>query len=684
MTEAARTAPVEARRPSALARAVTAAPDRIVLLLLWTSLVVALTVLAAAFTPWLVVPVLAVTVAATWRLGPDRVETSRASTLGAAGALAVAAAWLVVNLPYASRYLTVTRDPGFLTLEGIWLSQHADPDLPVGSAADVVRAVPGVMEWTGAYFLQDGYLHAQGAKLLPGLLALGGWVGGERAVMAGNLLLGAAALIALYALARRVVGPIWGLLPGVALAASVPLGVFSRAAYTEPLTVALAFGGLTLSWSAFRTGVWWRHALAGAMIGATALARIDGGAAAIGLVAGMGLVAGAPTTPDARRRLGVALAAGTTSALAMVGLGYLDLQLHSPGYLRDLGSQFAMLTAALLACVAFAVVLAIPPAWDPIRAWVHRHRATVGTVVGAAALGVAVLLVSRPAWMTSHRTPLGTAYASLVQGLQGREGLEIDPGRSYDELSVTWLSWYYGWPFVVLAFLGIALMARRAIQRYDAAQLVLVAVVAAPSALYLWQINITPDQVWAMRRFLPLTIPGFLVMATVTLAALWQARARWARAVALVGAAAVAVFPATTWGGLFRVAEQSGRWEEAEAVCATLQADQVVLVRPGGPPYLATLRTLCDVEVVQVEEVPTQDQLRAIREAWGGQAVDVVTFASDAVPWADAVPAPTHEGAVTTWSNALSYVPFDHVLSPNSVWVGTIEPDGTVTPLPTR
>jgi hypothetical protein len=668
-------------RTSRLARVIVSAPDRLVLILFWTCLVVAVTVVAGAFSPWIVVPLLTVTLVATWRLMPGAVTTTWASMAGALTALGLALAFVVLNLPYASRYLTVTRDPGFLTLEALWLSKHPDPNISVGSALAVQQSVPGVFASTAAFFPVDGILQAQGAKLLPGLLALGGWVGGELGVLAGNLVIGGFALLALYGLARRVVGPLWGLLPILALAASVPLTAFSRAAYTEPLTVALIFGGVTMAWSAFETRRWWRYALAGAMVGATALARIDGGAAAIGLIAGVGLAAAAPLGPRPRRRLRVALVAVSGTALALVGIGYLDLRLHSPVYLSDLVRQFTLLVLALVATVVVSLVLALPPFWDPVRRGALRHRNRLSVAALAAVTLLAATLISRPLWLVGRHIALGSGYDRFVGGLQRHEGLAFEPTRSYDELSVTWLSWYYGWPLAILAFAGLALIARSAIRHRDPRETVLLTVIAAPSALYLWRVSISPDMVWAMRRFLPVTIPGFLLTATIAIVALWSTRRWWARAVAGVLAATVAVFPIFAWGALFTVAEQGGRLAEINDVCAAIEGDHVLYVREveGEPQYLATLRSACDVEVVEVRHVATTGDLSAIRRAWGGKDLSVVAFGRNALPWpAGQAPPPLKTSTITTWSYSLSHVPKGQDVVKSSVWVGVIKQDGSV------
>src|SRR5665647_1383217 len=127
-----------------VARALAALPDRIVLLLFWTSITVSVPVMLNAFDPRIVVPLLAMVVAATWRLMPSRTPHSWPWVVSSLAILIGVLAWVLVHLPHASAYVVVTRDPGFLTLEGIWLSNNPAPDLPIGSAAGVADMVDGV------------------------------------------------------------------------------------------------------------------------------------------------------------------------------------------------------------------------------------------------------------------------------------------------------------------------------------------------------------------------------------------------------------------------------------------------------------------------------------------------------------------------------------------------------------
>jgi hypothetical protein len=107
---------------------------------------------------------------------------------------------------------------------------------------------------------------------------------------------------------------------------------------------------------------------------------------------------------------------------------------------------------------------------------------------------------------------------------------------------------------------------------------------------------------------------------------------------------------------------------------------RVVVVRDGGPPWLPTLRIMCDVDVVEVGPRPTAEDLAAIRDAWGGDVV-VMTDARQLVPWSAAWPDPWLRTRLARWPHSL-YPSFSPIRFTSDVWLGTIDDDGSVTPLP--
>lgn len=659
---------------------ITALPDRLVLILFWTCLVVSVALLLRVFQPAAVLPAVLALVLVTWRIAPRELPRSPTAVAGSVLALAMIATWCLANLGYAAEYLIVTRDPGFLTLGGLWLTEHAAPAIPSTTTVQVVQEVYSSRNSGSAYLHLDNELLWQGAKLLPGLLGMLGWAGGARAVLAGNIVIGGLALVAVYGLGRRVAGPLWALVPVVALGASLPMLNFSRAAYTEPLSLALAFGGLTALWSGLETRRPAVQVLGATMIASTALARIDGTAAVIGVVAGLGVAAGATLVPRLRRQYRRTLLLSTMSAGAMIALGWLDLKLSSPKYLHDLMSQFSQLVVALGAVSLVALLLTLPKVLDRARGLALRRRRPLGWLAAGLVLILGALLASRPLWMVSRHLAEGSTFANLVGALQEADGLERDPTRSYDELSLTWLSWYFGWPMVVLAFAGLALLTYRTVRFRDPRALLVLTVVGAPSALFLWRLSITPDQVWAMRRLLPLAIPGFLIVTAMALSALWAVRHVWARVMAGVLAVALVAFPFTTWKGIVTAVEHSGRVAEVAAVCAGIPEGKVVYV--GTFPYLPTLATVCEAEVIQFVDPVTAQRLAEVVEEWDEVSVPVVTFAPEMLPWADeSIPPPLHEIETTYWPHLLNRLPEHPVVTGSMVWIGVIGPDGIVAPI---
>ncbi|VTR76189.1 hypothetical protein [Cellulomonas hominis] len=684
-------------RAPAVVRALLALPDRLPVVLLALGLAGLVAVLLGAFRPVVVLALAAALTAATWRWVPRAPRASAAQTGALAAVLVLCAGWVVLGLRSVAEYVVVNRDPGFLTLQALWLTDHAAAPVPVGSAADA--AVAGASAGTEAFWLHDGHLYAQGNKMLPALLAMQGWLGGERAVLAGNLAIGVVALLAVFAAARRFAGPLWALVPTAALALSLPFGTFTRAAYTEPLTVAFLCGGLAVA-----HGVWRReagagpHVLVGTLLGAVAAARIDGAVVVIGLALGYVLVAASPLGRRDRRAAVRAALAAIGAGVAMAALGMTDVLLLSPEYVRVHTAQLTSLLAVTGVLVVLAVAaLLLPAAWlAPVRRLVHGRARVLGRAAAGTALLVGVVLASRPLWWEGHHTDPASGFGYAVQVLQAAAGQPLDASRSYDEQTLAWVSWYLGVPAVVLGFAGLALLAWRAVARRDPAATVLVAVVGVAAVFPLVRVSITPDQIWAVRRLLPATFPGLLVAGACALAALagpWPVRAPggggagpWTlvrRATAAGLAAAVVAFPVTTWGSVSGTVELSGRATQAHAVCdelADLGVRRVVWTHSSPFRYLATLRVVCDVEVVEYLEPPSAADLAAVRSAWGGEPVAALSFDVTDYPWTAPPVASVGGTASTTLGRTLTGPPTAVDTTWSEVWVGLVQPDGSVAP----
>src|SRR5262249_15295673 len=152
--------------------------------------------------------------------------------------------------------LYAMRDPSTYVATGQWLAHH--PALPVDTEDAVFRApTQAKLYGYSAGFGDDyrpGHVAAQGNHLLPALLAVVSRYGGEATMLRLNGLVGAVALLAMFGLVRRFAGDPFALAATAALAVSLPMLEFSRDAYTEPLSLLLLFGGLSVLWRAVESG----------------------------------------------------------------------------------------------------------------------------------------------------------------------------------------------------------------------------------------------------------------------------------------------------------------------------------------------------------------------------------------------------------------------------------------------
>ena len=289
-------------------------------------------------------------------------------------------------------------------------------------------------------------------------------------------------------------------------------------------------------------------------------------------------------------------------------VGWLDLVHLSRQYY---GSQHHNIMLALF--VVFVVLVAAPGAvalaWRPTaRRWLTRDDIRRRASTGAIAVLVAVFvgLATRPLWTEGH----GGFNQNLVN-MQRRWNAAVDGTRTYSEQTVHWLAMYLGWPTVVLAVAGYALLIVALIRRRAYALCAAVTMGLSMSALYLWNSEITPDQPWAMRRYVPVIVPLLVLAAAVAIQALWRSD-RW-RAVLRPPAAAVAVIalvlPAVTSWPMRHVREEVPQLGQLQALCSAIGSNgAVVLVDEAAfVAYGQTLRSFCDVPAIGlVDASPTQ------------------------------------------------------------------------------
>jgi hypothetical protein len=532
-------------------------------------------------------------------------------------------AFALVNGRYASQHLLTNRDPGVYNTTARWLADHGN--LLVNRDDTAYADLPGVERVrfdAGGYYEKDappGKLYAQFAHLFPSLIAAVSWIGGTSGMLRTNVVLGALALLFFFAFCARLMPPWIAALATVALAVNPLQNHFARDAYTEITSQLFLFAALWMLWSARRTLDRGKALIAGLLWGAMCMARIDAFTLLVPLAAyvfyELWVGAGAASPRDHRAFL-VRLVAGTAVTSA---IGALDLGLFSPVYVYDLRKQVIRIAAGLLlVCAGGSIALVLRRPLAPLRSWAGRnHVALAGIVVIVGALGALYAYVLRP------HVELATQSIrnGLVEGLQGRIHAPVNGFRTYSEETMRWLGLYFGIPALASSVAGVLGLMRRTIIGRAKNAVPFLLVFVSMTALYLWQPAITPDQIWAMRRFLPVTVPGLIVGCFWLMHRVLRMqgnRALVLGAAAVVAAAAIA-YPACVQADYMTARTQLGVLGATEALCDRLGPDAAVIVQQGkvlDRHYTQTVRAFCHIPTASVPPDENASWYQAIARRW--------------------------------------------------------------------
>jgi hypothetical protein len=552
---------------------------------------------------------------------------SRSASIASALAAVVALVAFASNAVAPAQHVFVDRDPGAYTTAGRWLARDGtlEPDVAVGAFAGVdgLRFDSIAVPASGEETVQIQFNHT-----LPVLLAEAFGVGGARALFRVPALLGAAGLLAFYAVAARVLRRPWLALAAMAtVSVALPQAAFSRDTFSEPLTQLWLWAGLLAVLVAYERRSW-RFGLAGGLLlGATTMARIDGLAylAALPVLAVVAVRLAPMSERRSVRRTAAAVFAG---AIVTAALGWLDLAVRGTAYEENHAGPLAQLRLGLLVATLVAVILAA--VWGratALRTWLASHREVIGRV--AAALTLVALLAAwfvRPLVQEAH-SPVSSG---LVGEIQQGEGVAVSPTRSYDEDTMRWMAWYLGPLTVGFAVLGAARAARRIASGRASAALLVTTLVAGPAALlYLWRPNAAPDQVWVMRRFIPAALPLFALFAMLALAAALGASRSSPRRPVVLSLVGIVVAIGLVWSAMSTwpvraFHDQRPFLDAVEGICDVAGPDAAILMMYDGTPIAGvisgglpmSLRAWCGVPVATAEPGFTSEQVLALAASW--------------------------------------------------------------------
>jgi hypothetical protein len=435
--------------------------------------------------------------------------TADIAGLAPAAATGVLALWMF--LP-GFHYVAGDKDPGMYVMHAYAIARGGsvwihDPLLAAGNLP-VQLSGPGAR--FPAVWISDaasGTIFPQFYHLWPALLATSYDIGGYGALVATAPLLAVLSVVLTVLIARRIAGVPAAWIAGLLMATNMMQVWQAKYPTTEILSQVLFLGALLGLVLTLQTGWRWPALVAGLLVSIGYLGRPDGL-----LIVLLG-VAGLATLWVLRRWDSRATWFG--AGLAVV-LPYGLWQAYGPAEVYTIANDVPSLRtvlALLVVCVVGALVLRRPLTGlvDRVLTRVDedRTRRRLGLVATAGAALLFLAGVLRPRW--------GPDYFFYGARLT----------RSYDELNLQRLSWFFTWPGLLLMLAGAGLVALR---RWSAPAWLVAAPTVALLALYAWHARNSPYFMWVGRRFVPTVLPGMVVLIALALTAIlayrWRGRLR--------------------------------------------------------------------------------------------------------------------------------------------------------------
>lgn len=448
------------------------------------------------------------------------------------------------------------RDMAVYANHAIYMSHHGRLDVPYPDGVDPDDLPPGWVGFSGVYSTQPT-MTVQFAHLFPAWLAQAFTAFGYGGMLRLNALLAIVSLLALFALARRFMSEGIAAMGVLFLAFNAGQVWVVRNTLTEPMTQLFVTVGLLVLTATDpirprAAGVW-----AGIAIGMTALVRLDSLVLLPLLIAGHTMAS--LLAPD--RWPGARITAFYAAALPVFAIAVAYYAAFSRPYLVD------HLPAVLPIAVATVVA---PLAYGLSRIPVIRG------------LGSKILPATATLVVASVSVLLLAAYAYFIRPRIGPFQLlavESDvPLRSHVEDALRNLGAYVTPVVLWMAIVQWVLAMAFAVRRRMITLLPVLVMIGGFSAMYFWNQAVVPDHFWAIRRFMPIVLPGVILLAAfMGWTVVSGLPPRWRPVVIGIAALALAAQTYRIGNPLFFVTERSGVYSALEDFAREVPSDQLLL-----------------------------------------------------------------------------------------------------------
>jgi hypothetical protein len=416
------------------------------------------------------------------------------------------------SLAPASEDVLGGRDPGVYANVANWIAREgtvriqSEPIAALAQAAHPAFHSPGV--FIPGLYLTDadrGEIVPQFLHLLPVYMSVGHWLHGARGALLVPPVLGLLAELAVVLFVRRMLGLGAALIAGGVLVLNLAQIWGVRNPYSEGITQLGVFATLWSLSRAYETGgVRW-GILGSVSLGLCFLVRVDSALLLAALIPAVVVVQGASSKP---RRW--ATHAFIPIVLFLAAWGAVHARFWSYPYFNSLRADLRPLWGGTLVIVVVSLVALVAPSrLRRLLDWMYRR----GRMVWAAAAVALVTAFALGMWVRPRIEP----YEML-----GNWGI-----RTYNEETLVRVGWYISQPGMVLGMLGTTVLLHLLLVRRRLEWTPFLSVFLAFSLLYFWDQRIHPDHPWAMRRFLPVVVPGICVALAAVVSWSWAVQGRW-------------------------------------------------------------------------------------------------------------------------------------------------------------
>jgi hypothetical protein len=526
----------------------------------------------------------------------------------------------VLYLGFPTESIGGGRDEGVYANQAIYFAQHGRRDVPYPWPEDADSIFAHA--WLGfpGFYNTSATMTPQFSQLLPVWLAQAFATFGHHGLFRLNAVFALLSLAVFYGVCLVAVSRPYAVVATLFLALNPSQMWMARVTLTETLTQLFIWCSLLLLVQALGEGKPSLARWAGVFAGCAALARFDGlilvpllflARAAFTIVTAEDQALGGETKP--RGLAGEGLGARSPAvwsalyqtALPLSGVTVAYYAFFSAPYFQEVG-HFYLTRLVVSTVIALLIVLASAvPFVRRLRPWVTSKALL--TVVCVAVFGLAAYAY----WLRP------TASKHPVWKYE-RVGYAFDVSRDYRKDSLVNLGRYISPPVALAGIAGwlqcLWAVARR---RRNPHLVPLLVVVAGCAAIYLWDPAVYPDHYWAIRRFVPVVIPGFVLYAAAAVhEATLRLGAPWARIAEGVALAFLCLFTLKAGQLIFTFAEDSGFFVQLQELARKLPADQVIVTH-GYKTWVTPLYVAFDRKVVPVDL--DTEPARTAEEAWVGR-----------------------------------------------------------------